>query len=87
VFLTLSAETLKLPARADRSARVVQSWLGEKGLPMPELVLENGSGLSRVEQISAANLGRLLVAAWRSPVSSCVWGPWRHFRLHRACRR
>jgi D-alanyl-D-alanine carboxypeptidase/D-alanyl-D-alanine-endopeptidase (penicillin-binding protein 4) len=68
VFLTLSAETLKLPARADRSARVVQSWLGAKGLAMPELVLENGSGLSRIERISAGSLGRLLVAAWRSPV-------------------
>jgi D-alanyl-D-alanine carboxypeptidase/D-alanyl-D-alanine-endopeptidase (penicillin-binding protein 4) len=68
VFLTLSAETLKLPARADRSARVIQSWLNAKGLAMPELVLENGSGLSRVERITAANLGRLLVAAWRSPV-------------------
>jgi D-alanyl-D-alanine carboxypeptidase/D-alanyl-D-alanine-endopeptidase (penicillin-binding protein 4) len=35
---------------------------------MPELVLENGSGLSRIERISAGSLGRLLVAAWRSPV-------------------
>jgi D-alanyl-D-alanine carboxypeptidase/D-alanyl-D-alanine-endopeptidase (penicillin-binding protein 4) len=68
VFLTLSAEILKLPARADRSTRVVQSWLGAQGLAMPELVLENGSGLSRVERISAASLGRLLVAAFRSPV-------------------
>jgi D-alanyl-D-alanine carboxypeptidase/D-alanyl-D-alanine-endopeptidase (penicillin-binding protein 4) len=30
--------------------------------------LENGSGLSRVERISARGLGNLLVAAWRSPV-------------------
>ena len=37
-------------------------------LAMPELVLENGSGLSRDERISAASLGRMLLAAFRSPV-------------------
>jgi len=31
-------------------------------------VLENGSGLSRVERISAQHLAALLQAAWRSPV-------------------
>ena len=35
---------------------------------VPELVLENGSGLSRRERISAESLGRLLQAAWRSAV-------------------
>ncbi len=68
VFLTLSAETLKLPGRYDRSARVVQSWLAGRGLEMPELVIENGSGLSRAGRISAGSLARLLVAAYRSSV-------------------
>jgi D-alanyl-D-alanine carboxypeptidase/D-alanyl-D-alanine-endopeptidase (penicillin-binding protein 4) len=68
VFLTLSAETMKLPGRADRSARAVQSWLASRGIEMPELVMENGSGLSRDERISAAGLGQILLAAWRSPV-------------------
>ena len=31
-------------------------------------MLDNGSGLSRAERISAAGLGDLLLAAWRSPV-------------------
>ena len=68
LFLTLSAETLKLPGRSDRSAQAVQSWLAEKKLDFPELVLENGSGLSRQERISAENMGRLLLDAWRSAV-------------------
>ncbi len=68
VFLTLSAETTKLPGRADRSARAVQNHLASRGVDLPELVLENGSGLSRQERISAAGLGKVLVAAWRSPV-------------------
>jgi D-alanyl-D-alanine carboxypeptidase/D-alanyl-D-alanine-endopeptidase (penicillin-binding protein 4) len=68
VFLTLSAETLKLPGRYDRSARAVQSWLAARSLDVPELVIENGSGLARGDRISAEGLGRLLVAAYRSPV-------------------
>jgi D-alanyl-D-alanine carboxypeptidase/D-alanyl-D-alanine-endopeptidase (penicillin-binding protein 4) len=68
VFLTLSAEVLKLPGRYDRSARTVDAWLAGRGLDIPELVMENGSGLSRTERISAAGLGRLLVAAYRSAV-------------------
>lgn len=68
LFLTLGAEMLKLPGRTDRSVQVVQAWLAEKKLDFPELVLENGSGLSRQERISAANMGRLLLEAWRSAV-------------------
>ena len=34
---------------------------------MPELVIENGAGLSRVERIAPRNLARLLAAAWQSP--------------------
>jgi D-alanyl-D-alanine carboxypeptidase/D-alanyl-D-alanine-endopeptidase (penicillin-binding protein 4) len=59
---------LKQPGRSDRSTQVVQSWLAEKKLDFPELVLENGSGLSRQERISAQHLGRLLLEAWRSAV-------------------
>jgi D-alanyl-D-alanine carboxypeptidase/D-alanyl-D-alanine-endopeptidase (penicillin-binding protein 4) len=68
LFLTLGAEVLKLPGRSDRSAQVVQAWLAEKRLDFPELVLENGSGLSRRERISAQHMGRLLLEAWRSAV-------------------
>ena len=43
-------------------------WLDDKALTMPELVLDNGSGLSRMERVSAENLARLLRMAWQSPV-------------------
>lgn len=68
LFLSLSAEMLKLPGSAERSARTVRTWLAEKKLGGEELVMENGSGLSRIERISAGALGRLMVAAFRSPV-------------------
>lgn len=65
VFLTLDAAR---PATPEGARRAVEAWLSGKGLDMPELVLDNGSGLSRKERISARNLARLLLAAWRSPV-------------------
>jgi len=65
VFLTLAAER---PATPDGARRRVKTWLAEKGLKLPELVLDNGSGLSRSERISADGLGQLLLAAWKSPV-------------------
>ena len=68
LFLSLSMEMLRLPGSAERSARAVKTWLGEKKLGGDELVMENGSGLSRIERISAGSLGRMLVAAYRSPV-------------------
>mgnify|MGYP000061767705 CR=1 FL=1 len=46
----------------------VQSWLTRKSLRFPELVLENGSGLSRSERLSAQSLAALLNSAWQSPL-------------------
>jgi D-alanyl-D-alanine carboxypeptidase/D-alanyl-D-alanine-endopeptidase (penicillin-binding protein 4) len=68
LYLTLGAEREGAPAGSDKSGRVIRQWLAGKGLSFPELALENGSGLSRVDRISARNLGRLLLAAFRSPV-------------------
>ena len=68
LYLTLGAEATGRPARAEDAEAAIRSWLGRKALPMPELVIENGAGLSRAERISADSLARLLAAAWASPV-------------------
>lgn len=68
LFLTLGMEAGKRPASADDADAAIRSWLDARGLGIPELVLENGSGLSRRERISAEGLGRVLQAAWRSAV-------------------
>ncbi|HET7061147.1 MAG TPA: D-alanyl-D-alanine carboxypeptidase/D-alanyl-D-alanine-endopeptidase [Nitrosospira sp.] len=52
-------------AKADASIR---RWLASKRLHFPELVMENGSGLSRNERISARHVGQLLLTAFQSPV-------------------
>ena len=68
LFLTLGAQLGGPPAREDEAARAVREWLASKKISAPELVLENGSGLSRLERISPQHLGMLLLAAWHSPV-------------------
>jgi D-alanyl-D-alanine carboxypeptidase/D-alanyl-D-alanine-endopeptidase (penicillin-binding protein 4) len=68
LYLTLSAEMLRQPGAAARSAKVIETWLGQRGLDFPELVIENGSGLSRAERISARHLGELLLSAFGSAV-------------------
>lgn len=54
-------------ATVQKSTQVVKSWLQRKGIAAPELVLENGSGLSRIERISGATLVAMLDQAWASP--------------------
>jgi D-alanyl-D-alanine carboxypeptidase/D-alanyl-D-alanine-endopeptidase (penicillin-binding protein 4) len=68
LFLTLGAESAKRPARGEDAEAAVRAWLAQKALPMPELAIENGAGLSRSDRISADSLGRLLLAAFASPV-------------------
>ena len=65
LYLSLAASR---PATAADAADSVRKFLAEQGLEMPELVLENGAGLSRRERISPASLARLLQKAWDSPL-------------------
>lgn len=67
LFLSLSTDT---PATLESSAMAVQTWLATRKLNFPELVLENGAGLSRKERISAQHLAMLLNAATTSPFAA-----------------
>ena len=59
---------MQLPATLDKADMAIRRWLTSKRLSFPELIIENGSGLSRNERISARHLGQLLLAAFQSPV-------------------
>ena len=67
LFLTLAAEESGAPATSEGAQRAVKNWLAKKGLDFPELAIENGSGLSRSDRISAQSLTAMLVSAFRSP--------------------
>jgi D-alanyl-D-alanine carboxypeptidase/D-alanyl-D-alanine-endopeptidase (penicillin-binding protein 4) len=75
VFLTLSNDAPQeaplggsAPATAERARQRVADWLAGRRLRFNELVLDNGSGLSRSERINADSLNRLLLDAWKNPV-------------------
>jgi serine-type D-Ala-D-Ala carboxypeptidase/endopeptidase (penicillin-binding protein 4) len=68
LFLSLAAETSKMPANVDRAQRVVRSFYASRNIALPDLVLDNGSGLSRRERISATSMAAVLQSAWSSPV-------------------
>jgi serine-type D-Ala-D-Ala carboxypeptidase/endopeptidase (penicillin-binding protein 4) len=67
-LLTLASETLHQSANAARGAQAIREWLASKEIDAPELVIENGSGLSRVERIAPREMGRMLVDAFKSPL-------------------
>ncbi len=72
LFLTLGAAAQEgaTSTNLERSTRTVQDWLQKQQLDFPELVLENGAGLSRSERISAAHLAQLLQHAAGHPYSA-----------------
>lgn len=66
LVLTLGAERVGAPGTTEKGLQVIRRWLAQRGFEFPELMLENGVGLSRVEQISARHLGDVLRAGYDS---------------------
>jgi D-alanyl-D-alanine carboxypeptidase/D-alanyl-D-alanine-endopeptidase (penicillin-binding protein 4) len=69
LFLTIGAATGKPPATTVKSSQAITAFLHRSALPMEGLYLDNGSGLSREEHVTAQSLADLLVAANSSPVA------------------
>ena len=69
LFLTIGESAGHNPSTLAGSAQQIEQFLHRSGLPMQDLVLENGSGLSHDERISAASMANLLQAANASPVA------------------
>lgn len=67
LFLTLSLQQ-KGRGTLEGSREVLRQWWTTRFGAADTPVLDNGSGLSRSERISAQALGRLLQAAWTSPL-------------------
>jgi serine-type D-Ala-D-Ala carboxypeptidase/endopeptidase (penicillin-binding protein 4) len=68
VYLTLAAEMGGPPARPELALAAIRQLFVSRNIKAPELVIENGSGLSRIERASAGTIAAVLHAAWRSSV-------------------
>lgn len=72
LFLTIGAENRMAGDKDDLAAarRTVNDWLTLKGIDTSQVVLDNGSGLSRRARISPRQQVKLLQQAWRSPYAA-----------------
>ena len=68
LFLTLGRDSNGSVGSFPASRFVIQRWWQERISQDEPLNIDNGSGLSRTERISAQALGRLLQSAYRSPL-------------------
>ena len=73
LLLTLALEKMGKPATTANGELVIQSWLKQNGLEFSGLVIENGSGLSRNETISAGQMNQLLFTARNLPVGDVFY--------------
>ncbi len=67
LLLTMGAKRYGAPGTLAKGRTAIKDWLQAHKLPIPELHLANGSGLSRNTRISARSLGRFLVLAHNHP--------------------
>ncbi|HUH86940.1 MAG TPA: D-alanyl-D-alanine carboxypeptidase/D-alanyl-D-alanine-endopeptidase [Pusillimonas sp.] len=68
LLLTLGAEKLGTPATAARGAQAAMQILRDQGVDTRGWHIENGSGLSRAERVTAGGLAGMLEVAWHSPL-------------------
>jgi D-alanyl-D-alanine carboxypeptidase/D-alanyl-D-alanine-endopeptidase (penicillin-binding protein 4) len=66
LLLTLHSEHIEGPGNLKGARAVVTDWLTENIGAMPELHIDNGSGLSRTTRITTANLVDVLQHGWDS---------------------
>ncbi len=67
MLLAIAAELGDAPATTYTGQQALNVALARQGLRFPDLVVDNGSGLSRDGRVSAASLAAMLEAAWESP--------------------
>jgi serine-type D-Ala-D-Ala carboxypeptidase/endopeptidase (penicillin-binding protein 4) len=66
LLLSLAVDRYGTPATVANGERALTEWLGRNGIEAPELVLDNGSGLSRLSRISADTMAKVLSFGYQS---------------------
>lgn len=66
LLLTVAAEASGTPATTAAGEAAIRAMFASRGLEFPDLVIGNGSGLSREARISGDSMARLLISAWKS---------------------
>jgi D-alanyl-D-alanine carboxypeptidase/D-alanyl-D-alanine-endopeptidase (penicillin-binding protein 4) len=66
LVLSMGLQRSGAPATVEKGEEAMRTWLASRDLDFPELVIDNGSGLSRLTRISADNMARMLGSAYQS---------------------
>jgi D-alanyl-D-alanine carboxypeptidase/D-alanyl-D-alanine-endopeptidase (penicillin-binding protein 4) len=72
VLLQATTESDRAPATVERARVWLRRWYGAMNVDLPELIVDNGSGLSREERISARGMAGVLVRIARSPLGETL---------------
>lgn len=67
LLLTIGKNNADVAGNKTAGREAIADWLQDIGIPAPELIIENGSGLSRNTRISAITLANMLKHALHSP--------------------
>ena len=67
LFLSIGAKKGGQGDTTEQAYQGIQQWFQSRGLDFPELVMENGSGLSRNGRVSARHIAELLRDAYSHP--------------------
>lgn len=72
MLLAIGAEKRKDNDKDDRVSAIhaIYDWLEQKGITTAGMVIDNGSGLSRHERMTARQMSLILQHAWNSPYGS-----------------
>ena len=68
LLLTIAMEANGAPGNRASGVETIKNWLNSINIHASELLIENGSGLSRKSRMTAEHLGQLLEYAYRSPL-------------------
>jgi serine-type D-Ala-D-Ala carboxypeptidase/endopeptidase (penicillin-binding protein 4) len=66
LLLTLGADKYSAPATTEKGRRAINDWFTQHQIDAGKFVLDNGSGLSRLERTSASGLAAVLNQAWHN---------------------
>jgi D-alanyl-D-alanine carboxypeptidase/D-alanyl-D-alanine-endopeptidase (penicillin-binding protein 4) len=68
LLLGIAAQSSSKAASVSQGAFAIRAFLASRRIALKGLQIENGSGLSRTERISALTMGKMLADAYYSPV-------------------
>jgi len=66
LLLTVGGDRFGTPATPGKGAAALTEWAQARGLPLEDMIIDNGSGLSRTTRISALQMAKVLSVAYHS---------------------